>query len=77
MIILGNNNITTLIDIDISILISCIFDIVNITTRNKLDNIVYHHCIKLLDISGYYILWCINSEHFLNQSSLTFVFFYK
>lgn len=44
------------IDIDISILISCIFDIVNITTRNKLDNIVYHHCIKILDISGYYLL---------------------
>lgn len=77
MIILGNNNITTLIDIDISILISCIFDIVNITTRNKLDNIVYHHCIKILNISGYYLLWYINSKHFLNQSSLTFVFFYK
>lgn len=56
MIILGNNDITTLIDIDLSILISCIFDIVNITTRNKLDNIVYHHCIKNLNISGYYLL---------------------
>lgn len=66
MIIFGNNNIIILIDIDILILILCIFDIVNIIVCNKFDNIVYYYCIKILDIRGYYLLWCINSKYFFN-----------